>query len=182
MDKDKKTDNFFGLIEFENDIKFNEFKTDINNFIKKHKYINKNFNFDNNNCECLIEKEEKLNWLNKTIYKYSNNNIKNKNISLLILHKYNHNIYFFEISGNIHLYNKFENYNISRFDSTKGKILYKLLDYSEINDSLTKHIKAVIEVIEHNSDNEKDKICQDLVLLFYNNKELVSDNQNMIDI
>ena len=71
--------------------------------------------------------------------------------------------------------NKTEFFN--EFVSTKGKILYKLLDYSEINDTLTKHIKAVIDVIEYNSDNEKDKICQDLVLLFYNNKELVTGPQ-----
>ena len=69
--------------------------------------------------------------------------------------------------------NKTEFFN--EFVSTKGKILYKLLDYSEINDTLTKHIKAVIDVIEYNSDNEKDKICQDLVMLFYNNKELMID-------
>jgi len=68
--------------------------------------------------------------------------------------------------------NKIEFFN--EFVSTKGKILYKLLDATDISDSLAKHIKAVIDVIEYNSDNEKDKICQDLVLLFYNNKELVN--------
>jgi len=72
--------------------------------------------------------------------------------------------------------NKLEFFN--EFISTKGKILYKLLEASDINDSLTKHIKAVIDVIEYNSDNEKDKICQDLVLLFYNNKELVTETNN----
>jgi len=69
--------------------------------------------------------------------------------------------------------NKTEFFN--EFVSTKGKILYKLLGSPDIGDSLARHIKAVIDVIEYNSDNEKDKICQDLVMLFYNNKELMAD-------
>lgn len=67
----------------------------------------------------------------------------------------------------------------NEFINTKGKILYKLLEMTDVNDVTSGRIRAIINYIENdtsNEDNEKERICKELVLLFYNNKDLVTDS------
>jgi len=142
---EEKTDGTFGLLTFVNIDEFDNFKNDINNLLKKGKYINDNiyYTFNNDICICNISKKDVPCWANNVVFKEIMNENNNHTHYRIVLIKYSENIYYFERNGNISVFDILNKYAFDLFEKTKwNRFFNKNMTFKElINSYLINDIK-----------------------------------------
>ncbi len=127
-----KNNNIFGLLEFNNEIEFNDFKKKLTEWIKNnYTFDNENFTFTNNFCICKLNKNNTPKWTKKCIVENDIIEKETKN-NRLLLYKYKNCKYYIEKNGSIKLEAFLENYNYEK---------YNLQEWKKINN--TKPIKRI---------------------------------------
>lgn len=110
----------FGLLTFPDEKEFDSFTIQLNKFLKKYKYWNKNIKYEFNDklCICNIVKKRDPSWKKDCKWKCDEFKRENKTHYRIIFIKYKFLTYYIEICGNICIKNFLNKFDFDQFNES----------------------------------------------------------------